>query len=136
MSTLSWFRAIQMPRSLFSITDRPDRVGSEAALSRDERSEYRWFNPSAFAAPTPFTFGNSASNLLFTPGDIVFDFSALKDFLIKERFKVQFRTEFFNLPNHRNLGGPGTNISVPASVGRITSAGEMRQIQFGAKVLF
>jgi len=37
---------------------------------------------------------------------------------------------------HANFGGPGTNISVPASVGRITSAGDPRQIQFGLKVLF
>jgi hypothetical protein len=105
-------------------------------LSRSERSEYRWFDASAFAVPAPFTYGNASRNLLFGPGDIVFDISILKDFVFNERFKLQFRSEFFNLPNHRNLGGPGANISVPASVGRITGAGEMRQIQFGMKFLF
>jgi hypothetical protein len=105
-------------------------------LPRSERSIYRWFDASAFAVPAPYTWGNSARNLLFAPGDIVFDVSVLKDFSLAERAKVQFRAEFFNLPNHANFGGPAANISVPASVGRIFSAGDPRQIQFGLKVLF
>ena len=74
--------------------------------------------------------------MLFAPGDIVFDASVLKDTKINERWTVQFRAEFFNMPNHTNLGGPAANISVPAQVGRIFSAGDARQIQFGLKVLF
>ncbi len=105
-------------------------------LGRGERSEYRWFDPSAFAVPAPFTWGNSPRNMLFAPGDIVFDVSLLKSFSITERARVQFRAEAFNMPNHRNLGGPGANISVPASVGRIFGAGDPRQVQFGLKVLF
>ena len=64
------------------------------------------------------------------------DLSILKDFAFGERARVQFRSEFFNLPNHRNLGGPGANISLATTVGRITGAGDMRQVQFGLKVLF
>ncbi len=105
-------------------------------LPRSERSIYRWFDPTAFAPPAPYTWGNSARNMLFAPGDIVFDVSVLKDISVTEQWKVQFRAEFFNLPNHANFGGPGANISVPGSVGRITSAGSPREIQFGLKVLF
>jgi hypothetical protein len=105
-------------------------------LGRAERNEYRWFDPAAFTVPQQFTYGNSARNLLFTPGDIVFDASLLKDTRIADRYSVQFRFESFNLPNHANLGAPGANISVPGSVGRITSVGDPRQIQFGAKFLF
>ena len=50
--------------------------------------------------------------------------------------KTQFRAEFFNMPNHANFGNPGANISVPQTLGRITSAGDPRQIQFGLKLLF
>ena len=96
----------------------------------------KWFDPSGFAVPAAFTYGNSARNLLFAPGDMVFDVSMLKNFDITERVRAQFRAEFFNLPNHTNLGGPGANISVASAVGRITSAGDPRQIQFGLKVLF
>jgi len=105
-------------------------------LSRSERSNTRWFDASAFAVPAPFTYGNSARNLLFGPGDIVFDVSVLKDTKITEGVTVQFRTEFFNLPNHANFGTPAVNISVPSTVGRISGAGDPRQIQFGLKVLF
>ncbi len=109
------------------------RVGN---LSRGERSLTRWFDASGYTAPAPFTFGNSARNHLFGPGDIVFDVSFIKDTAINERVRTQFRAEFFNFPNHANFGNPGSNISVAASLGRITSAGDPRQIQFGLKVLF
>lgn len=105
-------------------------------LDRGERSRTLWFDPTAFAVPAQFTWGNSSRNMLFAPGDIVIDLSLLKDFNITERARVQFRAEAFNLPNHPNLGGPGANISVAASAGRITSAGDPRQVQFGLKVLF
>jgi len=111
-------------------------VTNVGALSRDERSITRWFDASGYSIPAPFTYGNSARNLLFGPGDIVFDVSVLKETRITERINTQFRAEFFNLPNHANFGNPGANLSVPASLGRITSAGDPRQIQFGMKVLF
>jgi hypothetical protein len=111
-------------------------AGADPSLGRDERGLNRWFDPAAFTVPQPFTFGSSARNSLFGPGDIVFDVSFIKNTRIGERINTQFRAEFFNLPNHTNPGNPGANISVPASVGRITSAGDPRQIQFGLKVLF
>jgi hypothetical protein len=52
------------------------------------------------------------------------------------RNRLPIRAEFFNLPNHPNLGNPAANISVPTTVGRIFGAGDPRQIQFGLKVLF
>ncbi len=105
-------------------------------LSRSERSIYRWFDPTAFAVPAPFTWGNGSRNMLFGPGDIIFDISVLKDFTIMERARMQFRAEFFNMPNHANFGNPATNISVPATVGRIFGAGAPREIQFALKMLF
>jgi hypothetical protein len=117
------------------LAGRPDAL-RDGSLPRSERSEYRWFDPSAYAVPAPFTFGNSARNHLFGPGDIVFDISVLKDTRLYENATLQFRAEFFNFPNHANLGGPSTNISVPSTVGRITSVGDPRQIQFGLKLLF
>jgi len=105
-------------------------------LPRGERDITRWFDASGYSIPAQFTFGNSARNHLFAPGDIVFDVSVIKDTKLTERFTTQFRAEFFNMPNHANFGGPGANLSVAASLGRITSAGDPRQIQFGLKLLF
>jgi hypothetical protein len=105
-------------------------------LPRGERDINRWFDASGYRVPAPFTWGNSSRNHLFGPGDIVFDVSILKDTAISERIRTQFRAEFFNVPNHANFNNPGANISVPATLGRIVSAGDPRQIQFGLKVLF
>lgn len=116
-------------------SSRADLVGNPK-LPRSERSIGRWFNAAAFAVPAPFTYGNSARNLLFGPGDVVIDLSLLKATKILENLTVQFRADFFNLPNRANFGNPAANISVPAQVGRIFGAGDPRQIQFGLKVLF
>jgi Carboxypeptidase regulatory-like domain len=129
----------------FSVNFSPSQTGwyanradvtSVGNLSREERNLNRWFDASGYSVPAPFTFGNSARNLLFGPGDILFDFSILKNTKITERFDTQLRFESFNTPNHANFNNPGANISVPGSVGRITSAGDPRNIQFGLKLLF
>jgi hypothetical protein len=103
----------------------------------DQQSTSQWFNPSAFAVPAPFTFGNSSRNMLFGPGQNLIDMSVLKTTKIRERVSTEFRAEFFNLPNHPSFNNPAANISVPATVGRITSTSvEPRAIQFGLKLLF
>ena len=102
---------------------RPNAIGVWSAFAIGPQYR-RWFDPSGYALPAPFTYGNSARNSLFGPGDMVFDVSLLKNFSIFERVKAQLRGEFFNLPNHANFGNPSTNISVPLLWGRITSAGD------------
>lgn len=114
---------------------RPSVVAG-ANLYPAERTLDQWFNPAAFYVPAPFTWGNAARNMLWTPGDIVIDASLLKDFNLYERFRLQFRGEFFNMPNHPNWGGPASNISTTATVGKISSRGDQRQVQFGVKILF
>ena len=98
-------------------------------------SEYSWFDTTAFAVPQPFTYGNSARNLLFGPGEVVLDTGLIKDTRIYEKASLQFRAEAFNLPNHTNLGNPNANISSP-TVGLITSSGNPRQVQFGMRLTF
>jgi hypothetical protein len=114
---------------------RADLVG-DPTLPRGERSIDGWFDPSAFAVPAPFTYGNSPRNVLFGPGDIVIDMSLMKNTAINDDVTVQFRAEFFNLLNHTNFGNPAANISVASTVGRIFGAGDPRQVQFGLKVLW
>jgi hypothetical protein len=49
---------------------------------------------------------------------------------------LEFRLEAFNVLNHPNWGEPDTTLS-NVSFGRInTTRGEMRQIQFGLKLVF
>jgi hypothetical protein len=115
--------------------NRADQISSD--LYPADRGIEGWFNPTAFATPAPFAFGNSARNMLWGPGQSIIDLSFLKDVPFGESRYFQFRAEFFNFPNHPSFGNPAANISVPAAVGRIRSTSvEARVIQFGAKIVF
>jgi hypothetical protein len=91
---------------------------------------YTFSGPSA-SAP----FGNSGRNAYRGPSFWQADFGVNKTFPIRERFNLQFRSEFFNLLNHTNLGIPDSNIS-DAAFGTIRSTFPARQIQFALKLLF
>ncbi len=94
-----------------------------------------WFNPAAFATPARFAFGNSGIGLLDAPGVHLLDVALMKDFRFHERFRLQFRWELFNTPNHVNLNGPTTTLGQNVT-GRIQTAGAARQVQFGLKLIF
>ncbi|MDQ6678358.1 MAG: TonB-dependent receptor, partial [Acidobacteriota bacterium] len=114
-------------------SSRADIVGSPAGAG----NIYQWFNPAAFAVPAPYTYGNSARNFLFGPGIINWDQSLYKNTRIGERANLEFRAEFFNVMNHANFDIPASNISVPSTIGRITSTSNSpRAIQFGARLSF
>ena len=79
------------------------------------------------------------------PGFSRLDFSLFKDFKLTERFRLQFRSEFFNILNHPNFNAaPG---SIPGSLdfkspnfGQIGSTrdapNDPRQIQFALKLYY
>ncbi|MBI3473969.1 MAG: hypothetical protein HY013_21655, partial [Candidatus Solibacter usitatus] len=111
---------------------RPNLVGNPrvSAPSAD-----LWFNPDAFQSPARYAFGNSGLGLLDAPGTHLLDLGLLKDFHFAEQRYLQFRWELFNAPNHVNLNSPNTTLGV-ATTGKILSAGNARQMQFGLKVVF
>lgn len=111
---------------------RANLVGDPLA---GDRSIARWFNIAAFAAPAPFRFGNSARGLLRGPGIQNIDLSLSKSFPVTERWKTEFRGEFFNLLNHTNFGQPGASRGTPA-FGVISSAREPRRVQLAVRITF
>jgi hypothetical protein len=91
-------------------------------------------NP-AFDAAAPY--GNTPRNLLYGPGQKNVDFAVVKFLPFSERFRGEFRTEFFNIFNFANFANPGNNVLVPATFGRITSTSAgPRVIQFAFKLNF
>lgn len=70
-------------------------------------------DPSAFALPALYTYGNLHRNDQHGPGYINTNLSLFKNFPIYERVTVQFRMEAFNVFNHANPGNP--NSTLPAS---------------------
>jgi len=140
-------------------------------LHNDANGKLSWFgNPNAFVQPcalsatltpepntptgcTPLT-GNAALGGVTQvpgPGFHRLDLSIFKDFQIKERFRLQFRTEIFNISNHPNFNAPnfgGNGVVAISNSGNYNSStfGEIgstrdapydpRQIQFALKFFY
>jgi hypothetical protein len=107
-------------------------------------SPNQWFNPAAFLAPPANSgfYGNLGRDTLIGPALATWDFSLLKETAIRERLRLQFRAEFFNLLNRANFNTPNAIVFTSATVtsptaGLITSTStNSRQIQFGLKLLW
>jgi hypothetical protein len=62
-----------------------------------------FFNTCAFVDPPLGSFGNAARNSVLGPGFQIWDASIFKTFSVTERAKLEFRSEFFNLPQSHQL---------------------------------
>jgi hypothetical protein len=114
----------------------PDSTGVEAKL--DNPTIDRWFDTDQFTIPQQYTFGNVSRVHPTITSDFVetLDFSLFKDFNLTERVKLQFRAEWFNLPNHPIFANPAGTVG-SGSFGRVTSqANSPRQTQLALKILF
>jgi hypothetical protein len=115
------------------------------------RTAGEWFNPNAFTAPYPGTFGNAGRDSLEGPGLDDVDFSLAKNASLHERLHAQFRVEYFNVLNHTNFttpnaivfsngptpSKPATDAAVSPTAGAMTAtATTSRQLQFALKLLF
>jgi hypothetical protein len=88
-----------------------------------------------FSLPALYSFGNAPRNAVIGPGSSELDFSLQKEIALKERARIQFRAEAYNVTNHTNFNLPN-RIALTANSGRISSAGDARQMQFALKVMF
>ncbi len=120
---------------------RPNAIGDPTLTSRQPND---WLNPAAFAVPSNAEIaggnfhGNAGRGSVRSPGFVNFDFSAGKNFDLREHVRLQFRGEFFNLTNTPNFAIPsavGLVVGTP-TFGRITAAADPRVVQFGLKLLF
>lgn len=114
--------------------NHPDRIGN-GNLQGDQRTIRRWFDVSAFAIPTQYTYGNSGRNVLYGPPTNNLDLKIGKSFQFWEKKRLEFRCEMFNFSNTPHFGLPAANVNLPTA-GTITGAGAPRQIQFGLKFVY
>jgi hypothetical protein len=137
------------------VSQRPDQVGDPnkagtVALNPSCTAPTKihtptaWFNTCAFVDPALGSFGNVGRNTVQAPGYITWDMSVFKRFHPTEKTEIEFRAEFFNLPNHTNFlfakSGPqnGNNSTIlgTSTFGSLTAARDPRQIQFALKMSF
>lgn len=107
----------------------------------------QFYNPAAFAQPSPVTtigqtdfspLGGYRTPVTGPPFKKL-DFSLFKSFPVKERFRLEFRTEAFNISNSPAFANPGSlNFINTRSFAQITSTrnspNDARQIQMALKL--
>ncbi|AXC11557.1 Oar protein [Acidisarcina polymorpha] len=98
------------------------------------KTQAQWFTTSSFA-PAVGHFGSARNGIFLGPGYENWDLGAIKNIQLSERFKFQFRGEFFNAFNHTNFSAVDTGLN-DTSFGQITATHLPRRIQLGAKLYF
>jgi len=100
------------------------------------RNATTWFNPTAFATPPAYTFGNTGRNAVVGPGMQTMDLAAVRTFNLGERLKLETRGEFFNALNHTNYGTPNRFVNTAGfgSITEVTTPG--REVQVSARISF
>jgi hypothetical protein len=101
-----------------------------------------WFNTSCFSQPAAGELGNAPRTLPVNGPDFVnTDFSIIKHFVPREGWRVDFRTEFFNLFNHPQFGAPGylgsgADFNTPQFAVVNYTVNNPRLVQFALKLAF
>ena len=88
------------------------------------------------ANPALATYGTLPRNFLRGPGRINLDLAFSKTTaLYRERLKLEFRAEFFNILNHAEFSNPDTNIN-SGTFGQILTTADPRIIQLALRLSF
>jgi hypothetical protein len=134
-------------------TERPDLVPGVSLTPPGGRTIGRWINPAAFALPAG-EFGDAPRDLVRGPGTWQADLAAARTFVFMEKARLEFRTEFYNVFNHPQLGEPqatfdpanrngfgsiidtiNTNTAIVSPITPVGS-GTPREIQFALRLEF
>ena len=114
-------------------TQTADQVGPVEFLGEVGTGNH-YYNPSAFAPVTGVRFGSSGRNILRNPGVWNTDMTIMRIFPIKERTQLQFRTEFYNLPNTSHFNGVASGSVTSGNFMVINSSYGERNIRFALRL--
>jgi hypothetical protein len=121
---------------------RPNLIGAVPELNcqteASTKNQINCFDPSAFAMPAAFTFGNAPRDVLRGPKWVQTDLSLAKTVALATSLRVELHIDIFNAFNNVNFANPNA-VFGSASFGRISAlaiGANMRQMQIGARFLF
>jgi hypothetical protein len=115
------------------VGQRPDYTGAPLYLNTNDARQH--LNPLAFARPPAGRIGSLGKGSVRGTAITTIDFSMAKNWRFKERYGIQFRTEFFNVLNHTNFVGYDVDTR-NGSFGLLTATQAPREIQLGIKFTF
>jgi hypothetical protein len=113
---------------------RPNWSGVSAAI--DNPTPQKWLDNSVFSNPAAFTFGTAPRTFNDVRSDRTtqLDMTLSKNFRFKERYRIQFRTEIFNITNTPRFAPPNVTFG-NAQFGVVSAQGNQpRIIQFALKL--
>ncbi len=113
---------------------RPDQL-HDPNLPVSDRTPEHWFDTDAFALQAPFTFGSAPRNSVVGPGIATLDLAVARTWTLARGTNLEVRWEVFNALNRANLDLPN-RIFGSQNFGRVFSAKNPREMQFGARVSF
>jgi hypothetical protein len=99
-------------------------------------------NNAAFSSTFLGHLGDEGRNSFYGPHYTNADISFIKDMAVSERFKVQLRSEFFNILNHPEFQQPNRGLGTStlgystATLTRSDGTTSARQIQLALKLIF
>ena len=123
-----------------------------AGCPSNSQSLQCWYNPYAFGqvSPTIFNYpalapgqtfareyGDAGTGILRGPAQYNVDFSAFKEFQLKETLSMELRGEIFDLFNTPEFAPPNPTVDIPGLSGSISSTvHSSRQIQIAVRFRF
>jgi hypothetical protein len=119
---------------------RPVVIGNAAS---GPRNFYQWLNTAAFALPAPGTPGTAGPIVARSPGINNWDMSLFKNFVVREKVRLQIRVESYNTFNHTQFANVYTQVKfdpagnqVNGQFGQVVTARDPRILQFAARISF
>jgi hypothetical protein len=113
-----------------AVTPRPDRTGSCGG----PKTVAKYINTASFTDAIGH-FGTSGRGVCTGPGLNNWDISGIKNIQMSERFRMQFRAEFFNAFNHVSFNS-FDNFTDDSTFGQLNGTHDSRIIQLGLKLYF
>ncbi len=102
-----------------------------------DKSITNYLNPAAFTLPATGALGNVGSNSIAGPGTWQFDMALSRSFQLRERQKIEFRVEAFNLTNSFRMDISKLTVNLNSgNFGQVTGALDPRIMQFALKYFF
>lgn len=102
-----------------------------------------FYDPTAFAPVKQTRFGTTGRNILRGPGIFNTDLSLSRFFAIKERYRIEFRADCFNLTNTPKFPNPSNNVTsgsfmqITSTLSNNSTAVSLeRQFRFGLRFQF
>ncbi len=120
----------------FELPGRPDQIGPLVTMDPRSNPDRLFFDPSAFTTAALGTLGTAPRTVCCGPSINNWDFGVHKNTPINERWRLEFRAEFFNLWNRTQFFNPDGNITNGDEFGTVKRAKEPRQIQLALKLFF